>query len=105
MQLQRGAEKWQDQHFPDPGIVAFSGSPDMPAKRWKTVFVNSCDSGGHFYDTFNHGVLFFTYGTCVRPETTREFFKAVIEGKSNDEILSALNSVETVNDYWVFGGP
>lgn len=83
-------------------IVAQCGSSDMPTKRWKKCFLNSCFSGQYYYNVFNHGTLFYTVDECSAAGTTKAFIKAIIDGDDDDGIFADLNAVENVNDYHSF---
>lgn len=103
--------KWQDYHYlldNDPEnarIVVKAGSKDMPQKQWSKLYLNSCYSGPYYYDSFGgHGTLFFTTDESASPETSAIFLESCIQGRSNDDTLKALNKVENINDYHVFGG-
>ncbi|MDI6810002.1 MAG: hypothetical protein QME66_13720, partial [Candidatus Eisenbacteria bacterium] len=105
LHLTRGANKYEDYHYGtvvSPRIVAKCGAADMPTRRWKKAFLNSCDSGRYYYRIFNHGTFFYTRGDCSASGTTKAFIKAIIDGKDNGGILNDVNAVENVNDYHSF---
>jgi hypothetical protein len=106
LHLQRGQQRWQDTHDAIDGtrIVLKTGAPDMPAKRWSKLMLNSCYSGPYYYDSFGgRGTLFFTLDESSSPKTSAIFIEGCIEGKSNDQITSETNAEENIWDYHVFG--
>lgn len=105
LHLTRGTNKYEDYHYGTADnlrIVAKCGAADMPTKRWKKAFLNSCYSGQYYYRVFNQGTLFYTIDECAASGTTKAFIKAIIDGKDNDGILNDVNAVENVNDYHAF---
>lgn len=107
LSLTRGAKKWEDHHYggsDNPRIVIKAGSHDLPAKKWRMIFLNSCYSGQYYYSVFNHGVLFYTIDEASSSQTTKAWIKAIVEGKDKDGILEAINKEENINDYCDFGG-
>ena len=99
--LTRGLRKYEDWHSregADRFVIAHSGATDMPTKRWKKLFLNSCNSGPYYYDVFSHGTLFYTTGECVPSVTTKVFLEAIVDGKDNDGILSATVAAQNLDD-------
>jgi len=74
----------------------------MPVKRWDKIFLNACRSGPLYYYTLNRGDFFYTYKLCSARATSTVFIDSVINAKSNQEILNAINDVEPVNDFHQF---
>lgn len=105
--LTRGTSKWLDHHFGSDDnirIVVKAGSKDMPEKRWDKLFLNSCYSGSYYIDSFGgHGTLFFTTDEASASTTSAAFLFGYIDGKSDDDVCDALNDIENINDYKVFG--
>lgn len=106
--LTRGKQKWLDHHYGDEDnyrIVVKAGSGDMPEKRWSRIYLHSCYSGQYYSDSFGgKGTLFFTHDEAHAYSTALPaFIRSVVEGKTDDQILKAINKEENLNDYAAFG--
>jgi hypothetical protein len=105
--LTRGTPRFHDHHFGDgegARIVVRAGAKDMPDKRWSKLFLNSCYSGGYYIDSFGgHGTLFFSTDEASSSKTSGLFLLGYVDGKTDAQVLEALNAVEDINDYKVFG--
>ena len=100
--LTRGNPKWRDFHFAGTGdnfIILKAGKADYPTPRYRKIFLNSCSSGPYYARVYTTGVLFFTKDSCRKSATSREWVKAIVQGKDNKGILRAINAIENVNDY------
>jgi hypothetical protein len=101
--------KWRDYHIERAGeklIVAKAGPPDMPARKWRRLFLNGCKSGPYFYDVFSHATLFFTH---IEPPasstTTSRFIRCITDGYTNVQTREFLNRDRTAgaaHDFWQF---
>lgn len=108
--LTRGdGDRWHDHHYGEGEnirIVVKAGSRDMPEKRWAKLFLNSCYSGGYYYDSFGgHGTLFFTTDESSSTQSSGAFMFGFIDGKSDDAVLAEINTFEDINSYRDFGAP
>jgi hypothetical protein len=102
--LERGSKKWQDHHYGSEDnwrIVVKAGSGDMPTKKWSRIYLHSCYSGPYYADSFGgKGTLFFTTDEAHAWSTALPaFIRSVVEGKSDADILKAINKEENLNDY------
>lgn len=108
MHLTRGQKRWQDYHYSLGGadnvrIVVKAGAADMPAKRWEALYLHSCYAGPYYGYVFNHGTLYYTTDSASSyNKACALFIKSYIEGKSQDDVLKAINSDENINDYWQY---
>ncbi len=102
--LTRGTKKWLDHHYGEEDnyrIVVKAGSRDMPVKKWSRIYLHSCYSGQYYSDSFGgRGTLFFTHDEAHAWSTALPaFIRSCVEGKSDAEILKAINKEENLNDY------
>ena len=90
-------------------ITIVNSSGDLPVLRYASCFMASCNTGRHFPETLNHGVLLFsideTYGVVGGKDgkldddlTTDElswgithYVRLLTEGKSWTEIVTFFN--------------
>jgi hypothetical protein len=98
LHLARGAEKYLDVHD-QPLLVVCGGAADMPVRRWRRIYLFGCTTGRYYYNVFNHGTLFFTNALASSGFTTRAFVEAIVGGKTDQQILNALNEQENIHDY------
>jgi hypothetical protein len=108
LHLTRGPQKWLDHHYGETGdyrIVIKAGSRDMPVKRWSKIYLHSCYSGQYYSDSFGgRGTLFFTHDEASAwSAALPAFIRSCVEGKSDDQILEAINKEENLNDYIKLG--
>ena len=94
LHLERGTHKYQDIFVPGNDIIVKSAQKDMPPKAWKKILLHSCFSGDYYSPVFNHGTLFFTTWTSHPLGSIREFVRSVIEGRSDDQTIDALDAIE-----------
>ncbi len=69
--------------------------------RYSRLFYDSCNSGNYFLDTFNRGIVFYTINTSPGLGFA-PYLKAYLEGKSDQEIWTILQSHDPVYDYYDF---
>jgi len=69
--------------------------------RYSRLFYDSCNSGNYFLDTFNRGIVFYTINTSPGLGFA-PYLKAYLEGKSDQEIWTILQSYDPVYDYYDF---
>jgi hypothetical protein len=69
--------------------------------RYSRLFYDSCNSGNYFLDTLNRGIAFFTVNDSSHLGFNA-YIKAYLEGKSNHEICTIIQSYSTVYDYYYF---
>lgn len=108
--LVRGdGDRWHDHHYGEGEnirLVVKAGSRDMPEKRWAKLFLNSCYSGGYYYDSFGgHGTLFITTDESSATQTSGLFMFGYIDGKTDDAVLAEINAIQDINSYRDFGAP
>ncbi len=82
--------------------VIVNSTGDRPDLEYRSLFMNSCNSGRDFIESLNHGVFFYTVDSCGGIETTKEYVKAVTEGKSWVEVEAAINAIENLNEHNIF---
>ena len=72
--------------------------------RYARMYIQTCNSGLYFLETFHRGVTFYTVddsdGTGLLP-----YLKAYLQGKSDREIWSILQRGEPIYDYYDFSRP
>ena len=92
-------------HFRRKTIV-FRKELEIPKEnlKYSRLFYDSCNSGNYFLDTFNRGVVFFTLKNSDGLGFIA-YIKAHLEGKSNNEIWSIIQSYQPVYDYYDFTKP
>jgi hypothetical protein len=85
-------------HYLDPSdakrLVVQVGSADLPQLKFKAALLNGCYTYHYYYETFQHGVLFYTWNETSANGTTKEFVRGIIEGESWEAIKDALNWAE-----------
>lgn len=69
--------------------------------RYSRLFYDSCNSGNYFLDTFNRGVVFYTVGDSTALGF-HAYLQAYLEGKSDQEIWTIMQSYDSVYDYYDF---
>lgn len=102
-----GQTQIYDMHYGTVGnsvLVVHNGASDMPAMRWKKLYLASCTSGQYYYRIFNHGTLFYTTESCSSDNLTKAYIKAIIGGQNDEGIYAAINAIElgALHDYKVF---
>lgn len=112
LHLTRGTagKKWLDYHYTlnndkeNARIVVKAGSGDMPEKRWSKLLLLSCYSGPYYFDSFGgRGTLFYTWDEALcASEAASIFLRDQMIGKTDDQVLKAMNKVENVCDYHKF---
>ena len=74
-------------------IIAEAGSADLPSLGYKTFFYNSCNTARDFGEVFQHGKVFLSNLSCYPAgAATDDFVLGIIDGKSDIEILDAMNA-------------
>jgi hypothetical protein len=78
-------------------LIVNGGSADLLALAYDSFFYNSCNTGRDYIEVFTKGTFFYTGATCSDGESSREYVKAIIDGKRGAEVLQAVNAEENVN--------
>lgn len=76
--------------------VRYAGCDDLPVLHYKWLLIDGCFSGLYYGDSFNNGVLFFTETLSpLDSDSMKRFVKAVIEGKTKEQLKSDLNAMSS----------
>ena len=71
--------------------------------RYSRLFINSCMTEQYFLGKFTRGIVFYTIGgRDMANDPVREYIRNYLLGRSDDEILSAINEVNYIHGYYNF---
>jgi PKD repeat protein len=70
--------------------------------KYSRMFLSSCKSGIYYADTFNRGILFYSTATSSSAQATATYLSSYIQGRSDEQILSALQKVQPIFEYYNF---
>ncbi len=74
-------------------LIVSAPDSDIPTTlRYKTFFYNSCSSGPHFIENFQHGEFIYTNQFCECFLATQLFVKGVLDGMVTGAILNELEA-------------
>jgi len=75
-------------------LVVHGGADDLPAQRWRRLFIKSCYSGQYFFNVFRHGTFFYSNNEVISPYPVAAFIKGIVDGLSDRALCRALNDAE-----------
>jgi hypothetical protein len=76
-----------------------------PARlRFARMYIESCNSGLYFLDTFHRGVIFYTVEDSQGNEMLK-YIKAYVQGQSDQKIWGTLQWANAIFDYYDFSRP
>lgn len=82
-------------HFDSPEgsrrLIVQAPSTDVPTLGYAKFFYNACSTGRDYIESFKHGDFIYTKDTCRVEKATKIFVQGVVEGISNDQIMTNLN--------------
>ena len=83
--------------------ILFRKDPDLDINslRYKRLLFDACNVGIYYLDTFHRGLMFYT-SVGSDGSGTYPYLKNYLEGKSDEEIWSAMQAVQSVYDYYDF---
>jgi len=87
--------------------ILFRKDMDVPKEEFKysRMFIRSCYTGQYYLDTFNRGIVFFTNQLAGATTSTARYLTSYLQGKSDEQILSDLQSIQRVFEYYNFNEP
>ena len=89
-------------HYPGRTILRRNGLPEVPADqlRYKKLYIHSCQ-GRYYLQQYPHGVVFYAYITISGTQGQR-YLKAILQGKSDNQIWQDIQQGWPVFDYYDF---
>ena len=70
--------------------------------KYSRIFLNSCFTGKYFLDTFHRGPTFYTVANSGGSFPIADYLRLYLEGASDQEILTHINSLDNIFDYYNF---
>jgi hypothetical protein len=91
----QGNEFNNEWHFDDPNgsrrLIVQAPSTDVPTLGYAKFFYNACNTGRDYVESFTHGDFFYTKESCKVEDATKIFVQGIVEGESNEQIMTNLN--------------
>ena len=82
-------------HFDNPEgsrrLIVQAPSTDVPKLAYAKFFYNACNTGRDYIESFKHGDFIYTKDSCKVEKATKIFVQGIVEGKSNEQIMTELN--------------
>ena len=82
-------------HFDNPEgsrrLIVQAPSTDVPTLGYAKFFYNACNTGRDYIESFKHGDFIYTKNSCKVEDATKIFVQGIVEGKSNEQIMTNLN--------------
>jgi hypothetical protein len=73
--------------------------------KYSRIFLNSCFTGKYFFDKFHRGPTFYTFANSGGSFPVADYLRLYLEGASDREILTHINSLDNIFDYYNFDLP